>query len=314
MATDEEGHHEQGTTRVDDTAQHHAQQERHRAARRRREAHPVDELLRPDAVAARDGSHLPSPAARARLLRRAPRTQLVQGDGGRWACPCCSCAATTARCGRSSTCAATAAPSWWRRAPASPGASPARTTPGCTTPRARSSACSTRRTSARSTCRATASPRCRWRSAPASCSAASRPACTSTSTSTCAATTRCSSTSTSPTAPTSASRASAGPNWKLAYDGYLDFYHLPILHKDTFGPTYNNKTINDAWGPHQRNVQPDERYLALAELPEDEWQICQDGGGRVDDLPAHLDRRLRRRRQAVHDLAAVPRRRRPRRR
>lgn len=28
-----------------------------------------------------------------------------------------------------------------------------------------------------------------------------------------------------------------GPNWKLAYDGYLDFYHLPILHKNTFGPT-----------------------------------------------------------------------------
>jgi phenylpropionate dioxygenase-like ring-hydroxylating dioxygenase large terminal subunit len=66
-----------------------------------------------------------------------------------------------------------------------------------------------------------------------------------------------------------------GPNWKLAYDGYLDFYHLPILHKDTFGPTYNNKTINDAWGPHQRNVQPDERYLALGELPEDEWSTAK---------------------------------------
>jgi phenylpropionate dioxygenase-like ring-hydroxylating dioxygenase large terminal subunit len=64
-----------------------------------------------------------------------------------------------------------------------------------------------------------------------------------------------------------------GPNWKLAYDGYLDFYHLPILHKDTFGPTYNNKTINDAWGPHQRNVQPDERYLALDEIAEDEWTL-----------------------------------------
>lgn len=64
-----------------------------------------------------------------------------------------------------------------------------------------------------------------------------------------------------------------GPNWKLAYDGYLDFYHLPILHKDTFGPTYNNKTINDAWGPHQRNVQPDERYLALDELPENDWTM-----------------------------------------
>jgi phenylpropionate dioxygenase-like ring-hydroxylating dioxygenase large terminal subunit len=62
-----------------------------------------------------------------------------------------------------------------------------------------------------------------------------------------------------------------GPNWKVAYDGYLDFYHLPILHKNTFGPTYNNRTINDAWGPHQRNVQPDDRWLALEELPEEEW-------------------------------------------
>ena len=70
-----------------------------------------------------------------------------------------------------------------------------------------------------------------------------------------------------------------GPNWKLAYDGYLDFYHLPILHKDTFGPTYNNKTINDAWGPHQRNVQPDERILALADMPEDEWPTSKLTGG-----------------------------------
>jgi len=66
-----------------------------------------------------------------------------------------------------------------------------------------------------------------------------------------------------------------GPNWKLAYDGYLDFYHLPILHKDSFGPTYNNKTINDAWGPHQRNVQPDERYLAFDAIAEDDWQITK---------------------------------------
>ena len=70
-----------------------------------------------------------------------------------------------------------------------------------------------------------------------------------------------------------------GPNWKLAYDGYLDFYHLPILHKDTFGPTYNNKTINDAWGPHQRNVQPDQRWNALDGLTEDEWPITKLTGG-----------------------------------
>lgn len=74
-------------------------------------------------------------------------------------------------------------------------------------------------------------------------------------------------------------QAVAGPNWKLAYDGYLDFYHLPILHKNTFGPTYNNKTINDAWGPHQRNVQPDERILALDGKPEDDWPINKLTGG-----------------------------------
>ena len=71
----------------------------------------------------------------------------------------------------------------------------------------------------------------------------------------------------------------AGPNWKLAYDGYLDFYHLPILHKNTFGTDYNNKTINDAWGPHQRNVQPDQRILALEGIPEDEWPMKALTGG-----------------------------------
>ena len=64
-----------------------------------------------------------------------------------------------------------------------------------------------------------------------------------------------------------------GPNWKLAYDGYLDFYHLPILHKNTFGPDYGNKAIYDAWGPHQRVSSPDERMLALKDTPEDEWTL-----------------------------------------
>ncbi len=57
----------------------------------------------------------------------------------------------------------------------------------------------------------------------------------------------------------------------MAYDGYLDFYHLPILHKDTFGPDYSNKAIYDAWGPHQRVTSPDERILALDDVPEQEW-------------------------------------------
>jgi phenylpropionate dioxygenase-like ring-hydroxylating dioxygenase large terminal subunit len=62
-----------------------------------------------------------------------------------------------------------------------------------------------------------------------------------------------------------------GPNWKVAYDGYLDFYHLPILHRESFGPGYSNKAIYDAWGPHQRVTSPDRRFLALDSLPEDDW-------------------------------------------
>ena len=34
-----------------------------------------------------------------------------------------------------------------------------------------------------------------------------------------------------------------GPNWKVAYDGYLDFYHLPFLHRNSFGPDMFNKAI-----------------------------------------------------------------------
>ncbi len=70
-----------------------------------------------------------------------------------------------------------------------------------------------------------------------------------------------------------------GPNWKVAYDGYLDFYHLPILHKDTFGPDYSNKAIYDAWGPHQRVTSPDHRILAWADSPEDEWSMRRINSG-----------------------------------
>ena len=47
-------------------------------------------------------------------------------------------------------------------------------------------------------------------------------------------------------------RSVKGPNWKIAYDGYLDFYHLPILHKSTFGTEIGNRALYYAWGPHQR--------------------------------------------------------------
>ena len=48
-------------------------------------------------------------------------------------------------------------------------------------------------------------------------------------------------------------RELVGPNWKIAFDGYVDGYHLDILHKDTLGvDVMGNVMTWDAWGPHQR--------------------------------------------------------------
>ncbi len=63
----------------------------------------------------------------------------------------------------------------------------------------------------------------------------------------------------------------AGPNWKIAYDGYLDFYHLPVLHKDSFGSKIPGDALYDAWGPHQRVSMPNPAYLRLEQQPEGEW-------------------------------------------
>ena len=64
-----------------------------------------------------------------------------------------------------------------------------------------------------------------------------------------------------------------GANWKVAYDGYLDFYHLPILHRNTFGPDTSPKALFEAWGPHQRLMAPDKRTSVntLEGTPESEW-------------------------------------------
>lgn len=68
-----------------------------------------------------------------------------------------------------------------------------------------------------------------------------------------------------------ASQTIQGPNWKIAYDGYLDLYHLPILHKNTFGPDFPNKALYYKWGPHQRVSGPDLSLEAYENLPENEW-------------------------------------------
>ena len=70
-----------------------------------------------------------------------------------------------------------------------------------------------------------------------------------------------------------------GPNWKIAYDGYLDFYHLPFLHRNTFGPDISNRAIYDSWGPHQRVTAPEPALLQLRDLPEDDWNMDLISGG-----------------------------------
>jgi nitrite reductase/ring-hydroxylating ferredoxin subunit len=72
------------------------------------------------------------------------------------------------------------------------------------------------------------------------------------------------------------SRVVQGPNWKIAYDGYLDFYHLPILHRNTFGPNMFSQAMYHAWGPHQRVSTPNG---ALADVAESEWTTAMLLGG-----------------------------------
>lgn len=73
------------------------------------------------------------------------------------------------------------------------------------------------------------------------------------------------------------SRRLRGPNWKIAYDGYLDFYHLPVLHKDTLAKMMElgNRALFHAWGPHQRVVAPDRTARMLGDTPESEWRDDQ---------------------------------------
>lgn len=66
-------------------------------------------------------------------------------------------------------------------------------------------------------------------------------------------------------------RTLEGPNWKIAYDGYLDLYHLPILHRLSFGENMPNQALYDAWGPHQRVTSPDPGLLKLKDQPETSW-------------------------------------------
>jgi phenylpropionate dioxygenase-like ring-hydroxylating dioxygenase large terminal subunit len=74
-------------------------------------------------------------------------------------------------------------------------------------------------------------------------------------------------------------REVAGPNWKIAYDGYLDLYHLPYLHKNTFGGGFPNRALYHAFGPHQRVDSPNPLLSKLAGRPEADWDVRHLLGG-----------------------------------
>lgn len=78
-------------------------------------------------------------------------------------------------------------------------------------------------------------------------------------------------------------RAYAGANWKLAFDAHLDFYHLPVLHRNTFGADVSPHAFYYHWGPHQRLARPGKRggpvgtgpadLFAQRDEPEQSWTV-----------------------------------------
>ena len=74
-----------------------------------------------------------------------------------------------------------------------------------------------------------------------------------------------------------------GANWKLAFDAHLEFYHLPVLHRDTFGPTISNQALYFYEGPHERLIRParykksgmpdDAELLSWQGRPSDQWPL-----------------------------------------
>jgi phenylpropionate dioxygenase-like ring-hydroxylating dioxygenase large terminal subunit len=65
----------------------------------------------------------------------------------------------------------------------------------------------------------------------------------------------------------------AGPNWKIAMDGYLESYHFASLHRTTvFRKNMSNLATFDAFGPHQRNTFALRDIARQADRPPAEWE------------------------------------------
>lgn len=68
-------------------------------------------------------------------------------------------------------------------------------------------------------------------------------------------------------------RVLRGPNWKIAYDGYLDFYHIPVLHRNTFGADTPPQAMYYQWGPHQRVSSPQTIAAIVGDRNENDWPM-----------------------------------------
>jgi phenylpropionate dioxygenase-like ring-hydroxylating dioxygenase large terminal subunit len=76
------------------------------------------------------------------------------------------------------------------------------------------------------------------------------------------------------------SRRIHGPNWKIAYDGYLEGYHFAAAHPETIHPrTFSNVMNFTAFGPHLRVGFPRiDIKEQLKDVPRDEWAANENTG------------------------------------
>jgi phenylpropionate dioxygenase-like ring-hydroxylating dioxygenase large terminal subunit len=66
-------------------------------------------------------------------------------------------------------------------------------------------------------------------------------------------------------------------NWKLLTDGFLELYHLKVLHRTTIAPYFPaNICLYRRFGPHLSVALPKNRLVRrMQELPRDEWRILE---------------------------------------
>lgn len=71
-----------------------------------------------------------------------------------------------------------------------------------------------------------------------------------------------------------------GPNWKIAYDGYLEGYHFAAAHPETIHPrTFSNVMNFTAFGPHLRVGFPRiDIKDQLKDIPPSEWSANENTG------------------------------------